>query len=57
MKSKLFLEWDKEHDDFIITKEEIWQACKAAAIRLVKTDLYTSIWEKQRTWEDEFRDL
>jgi len=57
MKSKLFLEWDKEHDDFIITKEEIWQACKAAAIRLLKAEVHMHIGGKKRTWEDVLEDL
>ena len=54
--SKLFKEWDKKHNDFIVTKEEIWVACKAAAIEILRANIYTAIWE-EKSWEEVFKDL
>ena len=61
---KLFVEfWDKSKrflGDFYDTKNKTkfgWHGCKAKVIEILKADAHTNISDKQRTWEDVFRDL
>ena len=57
--SKLLDKWKVENKDnnFITTEEEIWQACKTEALRLLKEDTMKPMDKKAKTFEELLEDL
>jgi len=56
--SKLMEKWIVENEDkFLFTHEDIWQACKTEALRLLKEDTMKPMDKKAKTFEELLEDL